>query len=306
MATLIACQEGSVTLPQPPPMEPPPATTTIPPPINRGVPFSFQHTRGILVFPGTQASEGEILALDAQLRSLGWPRPMYHVCAETSFWQAQGIPWPSGPTPFDGTENITNLKRFLDTTASLRSQVLLDVYCTVRDARREVVPDERFFRWARTVGDIASEYDHVAIHIANEYWHGGSRLRTRSSMQTAHDQIRSGGFVGLVSSDDNFNPGDVRFDSLGGILQWPDAHPWRNPDPTPSQIEDMVRKNGTLVISEPTAYGGRSGGCCTTNRNQILKYMRACEDISGCVWMYHSVCGLGWPAQCTFDWIPGG
>lgn len=289
---------------------PPPTTTTTTttvPPHDRGIPFSFRNTRGILVFPGTQASAGEIRQLDIRLARAGWPRPFYHVCAETSFWRAQNIPLPGGPQPFDDGENVENLVRFLDTTAQLGSQVLLDVYCTVRDARPEAVPDDRFFAWAGKVARIASEYDHVAIHIANEWWHGGSRLRDEAAMRRAHWNIRLY-FSGLVSSDDNFNPGDIRFNSIGGILQWPDAHPWRNPDPNLRQIQDMVDRNaGFLVISEPTAYSSWSNeGCCTKSKAQIMTYMQRCESTPGCVWTFHSTDGLRWPAEVSsFEWIPG-
>ena len=71
-----------------------PTTTppTTPPdiPFNPGVTFSWDNTRGILIFPGTQATEIEIVALDSRLKSKGWPTITYHICAETSFWAAQG------------------------------------------------------------------------------------------------------------------------------------------------------------------------------------------------------------------------
>lgn len=308
---MVGCVENcdGPTNPNLPPTDPPVVDPPDPPPThNRGVMFSW-NTRGILVFAGTQASEIQIRNLDGRLRSLGWPTPTYHVCAETSFWDAQGAPWPAGPDPFDGEENLANLKRFLDTTADLGSQVMLDVYCTARDARESVLPSERFFSWAQTVGKVASQYDHVVIHIANEHWHQGSRLRSLPAMREAKHRLRRH-FHGAISSDDNFNPGRIRFDSLGGLLEWPDAHPWRSPDdPNKREIERMVELNGSIVISEPTAYSEEEEfyrqTCCTDDRERITRYMNRCESTSGCVWFYHSTDGLGWPARSpSFDWIP--
>ena len=298
--------DNNPTSPIPPTPTPPPVDPTPPPPpFNPGIPFSWDDTRGILAFPGTQATEAEIIALDSLLLSKGWPTITYHVCAETSFWEVQGAPWPAGPTPFDGKENLDNLRRFLSTTAELGSQVLLDVYCTVRDESEESVDDNRFFSWASKVAKEVKDYDHVALHISNEYWHPRSRLRSSGAMHWAHSEIRKH-FDGLVSSDDNFNPGDIRFNDLGGILQFADAHPWRNPDPTKREIREMVDRNGGfLVISEPTAYSiDVEGGCCTDDKQQILNYMNRCESIDGCIWMFHSTDGLGWPAKGDFDWIP--
>ena len=61
--SLAACDPINISGPSPPPAPPPPEMEPgpPPPPVSRGVPFSWSHTRGILVFAGTQASEHQNL-----------------------------------------------------------------------------------------------------------------------------------------------------------------------------------------------------------------------------------------------------
>ena len=140
-----------------PPPNAPPAESPAPA-FNPGVDFAHG-TRGILVFAGTQATEGQIQALDSRLRGMGWARPSYHVCAETADWEH--TPWADGPPAFS-RENFENLERFLQVTAELGSQVLLDGVCTIRDT----ASFDRIVKFTEKVGVIAAPFDHVAMHIA--------------------------------------------------------------------------------------------------------------------------------------------
>ena len=302
---LTTCNDKvSVTGPSPPQAPPPPVEETPVEPVSRGRLFSWDDTRGILLFAGTQATESEIRTLDARIRSLGWPTPTYNVCSEVSEWE-QG-PWSDGP-PAKGEVNLTNLRRFLTVTAELDSQVRLNIFCTVRDN----------FKWMRMnleeyttrVAKIASEYDHVALSVANEPHHPSSYFKhNMPAMRKVRDVARMAGFTGLIGADDGLGCPDpdvcnfeYQYKSLGFI---PDFHPFRNPDPGPGTLKALVRINGLpLIISESTAYSTwRYSGCCTDSKDNILVYMRRSERL-GIVWFFHSTDGLQWP-QIPFEWIP--
>ncbi len=280
-----------------------------------GLPFSWESTRGILVFAGTQATSSQILQLDSRLRSAGWPRPLYHVCSETEQWLPP-IPWPAGPSALSD-ENLDALMTFLSATAGTGSQVLLDVFCTVRDD--PVWMDEHAVEYARTVGRIASEFAHVAIHIANEPWHGGSWFDNRvDRLKLIRDVLRDAGFMGPVGADDNASrPGDVVYNrDYRDLGFWADFHPWREDAegndlvPRRKDFREMVDRNPfspVHVISEPIAFSvDREGGCCTDSRDLVIRNM--CDaEAEGLVWTYHSTDGLSWPSLVAhFSWIPPG
>lgn len=288
------------------PSPPPPTTTSTPPtppPHNPGRTFSWDNTRGFLLFPGTQDVKSDIIGMHWRLRRANWPVITWHVCAEVAQWEA--TPWRDGPHQWS-VENRINLQRFLDTTAELGDQVLLDVLCTIRDDPSQGMG--AYLEWANYVGGVASAYNHIAIHIANEHWHPASQVRDVGRIRQLRDALRQAGFDGPIGADDNFNLGDITYNpALRALGFWPDAHPWRNPDPTNLQIKEMVQKNGGfLVISEPTAYSrDYSGGLVTRSRRQITDYMRACEDVPGCVYTFHSTCPGLEGLVCNPDWIPG-
>lgn len=306
--SLFACDNASVSPAGPTTTSTPPATTTVPPVFNPGIMFDWNGTRGILVFAGTQAQESDIMILDSTLRGLGWPTPTYHVCSEVARWES--TPWADGEEPFSD-ENLENLRRFLRVTAELGSQVLLDVFCTVRDAPAWM--DMNGELYAQTVAEIAKEYEHVAIHIANEAWHGDSWFQNNDGrLRLMRDTLRTAGFQGLIGSDDNASrPGDTRYNRAWRDLGfWPDFHPWRLEAtrlPNRADFAEMAERNpfGTVVISEPIAYSTwRDEDCCTADQEIILRNMRQAEA-EGLIWIYHSTCGLEWPKLCaTFDWIP--
>ena len=311
---LASCGDNEFTSPTPPPAPPPPTTSIPPPPdpFNPGAQFRLVGTRGMLVFAGTQASSGEIQDLWARTVAANWPTVTWHVCSEVSRWAAQGAPLASGP-PENSDENIENLIRFLDTAADLNTQVLLDVFCTIRDARPSSITDQELLEYAQRIALIANEYNHVAIHVSNEWWHGGSRLKENAMMDRAYNVINAH-FDGLISSDQNMtrNNKRERFDTRGGRLEWADWHPFRNPDPTARDLEIIAGVNPGAWISEPTAYdpdapkNPRRDLCCTANKQQIMDYMHNAERV-GLIWTHHSRCpGLLWPQLCASpDWIPG-
>lgn len=306
---MIACGEGTInppTMPSPPPVEEP---SPPPEPPTRGPMFTWEDTRGVLIFPGTQATEAQIQQLDARVRAR-WAglTPTYNVCSETWGWGPQDAPWPPGP-PAASDENLDNLRRFLRTTAELGSQVKLNVFCTMRDNKDWMAREARGY--ARLIGQIASHYDHVTVSISNEYYHPASALRDGSRLRELRDVLRSAGFRGYIGTDDNIGCSGCDFQynpalrSLGFIA---DFHPYRSPNPTRKALRRMANENGGFaVISEPVAYSTtRTGNCCTNSKAEIKRYM--CDaEAEGLVWFYHSTDGLGWPVQTpTFEWLPGG
>ncbi len=293
--------------PSPPPGQPPPVEPEPPvePPHDRGVEFQWEGVRGYLLFPGTQLSEGEISAIDNKLRTR-WPGKIitYNTCYETALWAAQDVQWPSGP-PALSPENQANLRRFLDTTARLGSQVKLNMFCTVRDNATWM--GNHAVALATIVGRITGEYDHVTVSIANEYYHPASAIRDGRRLRELRDAVRAAGFRGYIGTDDNigcagcsmeYNP-DLR--ALGFI---PDFHPYRNPNPTRKALARIARENrGFAVISEPTAYSTtRKGGCCTSDKGELKRYM--CDaEAEGLIWFHHSTDGL---EGVLPSWVPGG
>ena len=290
----------------PPPVGPGPEPP--PPPMNPGVMFSWEGTRGILLFPGTQGSRSQIESLDFRLRSLGWPTPTYNVCSEVAAWE--GTPWNDGPGAFS-EENLDNLQRFLTTTAELGSQVKLNIFCTLRDNLGWMETNAE--RYTRKIASIASEFDHIVLSIANEPHHPNSKwLKQSGNMRRVRDWARLAGFQGLMGADDKadrVHGFSYQYRSLGFI---PEFHPFRNPDPGPGWFDKLQAEHGFAVISEPTAYSTwrkapnadrERDWCCTDDKAQILAYMRRVEA-RGMVWFYHSTYyGLEWYGGLA-EWIP--
>ena len=299
----VACEEPPTAVPLPPPPGEgsPPAPPSEEPPTGRN--FTWDGARGIVVFAGTQAAEGQILALDARLRERGWENPTYHVCAEVQSWE--GTPWADGPPAFS-EENLENLRRFLRTTAALGSQVLLDVVCTMKE---DGTPWEEILQWTHQVGKEVAPFSHVAIHLGNEIWHPRSSLRQRPDRWRAmRNALRAETFSGPIGADDNSgSPKDTRYNSeLAAIASWADFHPFRNPNPGPGTLRAYARNGPVVVLSETTGYSTdplfRDQLCCTGSREEIRAYLRRAEA-AGLIFFYHSTDGLLWPTV-HFEWIP--
>lgn len=297
--SLWACDAVPPTGPIPPDPPPAPQPPVDPPSASRGVQFSWDNTRGILWFPGTQASEGQIKAAHDLAKSVGYPTITWHVCTEVVEWEGTGLldpPWAAA----DGVENLAALRRFLRTTAQLGDQVLLDIFCTVRDNHWWMVSN--WLIYTREIGRIAADYDHIAIHIANEPWHPRSWFRDKpNALKAARNELLSIGFTGPIGADDNIGCAGCSFDYQYRWADWTDFHPYRNPNPTRKALRRMVEVNTPpVVISEPTAYG-RDGGCCTSNFAEIMRYI--CDgEAEGIVMFYHSREGL---EGLEFTTLPG-
>ncbi len=303
---LVGCEDAprGPTIPDMPPMEPAPPEPA-PEPFNPGPMFSWDDTRGLLIFAGTQATEAQIVGLHNELKSKGWPTITYNVCSETTDWR--GSPWAVGPPAFS-KENLDNLRRFLKVTAELGDQVRLNIFCTLRDNHQWMSANWK--RYTIKVAEISAEFDHVLLSIANEPYHRDSWFKNRiDRMIRIVDYARLAGFLGPMGTDDSLgcpDPNVCNFEYAYRSLGFtPDFHPFRSPDPGPGTLRALVRVNGLpLVISEPTCYSEwRSGRLCTGDRDRILSYMRRAER-EGIVFFFHSTDGLQWPQKPNFDWIP--
>ena len=305
---LTACDESDVAIGPTGPTLPPPTTTAPiePEPIDRGVPFSWDDTRGLLIFAGTQATEAQIVGLHNGLKSRAWPTITYNVCSETTDWK--GTLWAVGPDAFS-RENLDNLRRFLKVTAELGDQVRLNIFCTLRDNKNWMSKNAE--KYIIKVVDIVKEFDHVTLSIGNEIQHRDSWFKNHNTrIRIARDWIRLAGFQGLIGADDNIGCANPDFCSFkyqyAGLGFVPDFHPWRNRDPGPGAMREIVRVNGLpTVFSETTCYSRwRNDPLCTTSQEQILLYMRRAER-EGIVFFFHSTDGLQWPTKVShFDWIP--
>ena len=282
-AAVPGCNDSVVSptpLELPRPTEPEPLPPS-PPSVSRGVRFSWEGTRGIVLFPGTQGTRSQIEHLDAKLHSAGWPMITYNACSETGAWEH--TPWNDGPPPFS-RENLDNLQRFLTVTAELESQVKLNIFCTLRDNTGWMEANAQ--RYTRTVAKIAAEFDHIVLSIANEPYHPNSKwLRQPGNMKRVQYWARLAGFHGMMGADDNVTRSGNMSYQYRNLGFTPEFHPFRNPDPGPGWFDRLQRAHGLVVISEPTAYsvwlkppkGRELDWCCTDDKSQILAYMRRVE-----------------------------
>lgn len=296
-ATLVGC-DNPVT-PSPPP---PVSTTTIPapPPFNPGPMFSYDNVRGVLLFAGTQGSEGELRTLIGHIRTQWRNKSLaFNVCTETAEWES--TPWADGEAPFS-KENLENLRRFLKITAEEHVFVRLNIFCTVRDNHGWM--NARAEEYVHTVVGIVLPYNHVLLSVGNEPWHPSSWLRSNNRVRQVRDWIREAGWQGEIGADDNIGCAGCSFEySYRNLGMRPDFHPYRNPDPNQNALNRIYEINGPSIISEPTAYSSWSDGtCCTSDQQQIITYMRRAER-AGHVWFFHSTSGLNWPRE-AFEWLP--
>lgn len=289
-------------MPNLPPVEPEPE----PEPFNPGVQFSWENTRGIVLFAGTQGTEAQIIALNGDLRAKGWPTITYNVCSETTDWR--GSPWAVGPDA-RSVENLDNLRRFLKVTAELGDQVRMNIFCTLRDNHAWM--DLHYLEYTRTVAIIVKDFDHVSLSVANEAMHPGSYFKSWPvAIRRVRDEARQAGFQGLIGADDGLGCPDPKvcnfnyaYRHLGFI---PDFHPFRSPDPGRGTLQALRSINGLpLILSETTCYSSwREDRLCTKSKERILQYMRRTERL-GIVFFFHSTDGLQWPTVVsTFEWIP--
>lgn len=301
---LVGCDNKDATMPTGPTL-PRLSPMPEPEPFNPGPSFSWDGTRGILLFAGTQGTEAEIVSLHNELMFLGWPVVTFNTCSETTDWR--GSPWAVGPDAL-GRENLDNLRRFLKTTAELGAQVQLNIFCTLRD--NEAWMDLHAEDYTTIVTNIAKKYDHVAINIGNEIQHTGSWFKNSiKRIKRVRDLIRLAGFQGLVGTDDGIGCAGCsykyQYANLGFVSNF---HPWRNKDPNQRAMRQIVEVNRGLpvIFSETTCYSSwREDRLCTKSRDQIRLYMHRAEA-EGIIFFFHSTYwGLQFPTVMEGeDWIP--
>jgi hypothetical protein len=241
-------------------------------------------------------------------------------------WLPKGV----SAAPFnDKAPAYIQLKKFLDVTSTIScAQVLVVPICTLKEDGTK--PSNRE-KWVRAVAKLANEYEHTALEVVNEWRHPTSSI-TEGEMADLLGAARAV-FNGWIGTDDSARPGDLIYNPrLRGLVDDPSFHPWRNPNPKHADIQQLINKNGGFaVLSETTAYnGGFSllgpaglkstyssgftklgggglflGGCCTEYRHEIIDYMRACQAVEGCVFVYHCVGCLGFP-ETPIQWFPSG
>lgn len=324
-AALYACQESVITGPGGG-GTPPPPTSSVPVdvrPPRVDAPFAFEGNIGFTLFAGARASREEIRLVFSRAQSRLGPRAYARVCAEVQSWPGGDRPWlPRGVTarPFDETAPAyLQIERFLDETARIHgAQVLLVAVCNLKEDGTSPANREK---WVRTVARLASEYEHVALEVVNEWKHPNSSV-TEPEMASLLGAARAE-FNGLIGTDGGVRRGDLRYPAaLRGLVSFVSVHPcrtderpgglkcgWRGggQNPTRADLRELVEKNGPVVLSETTAYDGQfgrlGGGCCTEDRNVIIRYVDDCRAVDGCDFVYHCVGCLGWP-ETEIVWMP--
>jgi hypothetical protein len=214
--------------------------------------------------------------------------------------------WPGGLLPRGraGQDALDDLKVTLDIVAREGMFALVVPICTIRDTGSNVTKREV---WVRQVAELAKPYHNIFFEAANEYWHPKSRV-SREEVRHLIKLLRRKSGGKMVGTDNNLGwpSGRYRYDSGLGS-DFPSFHPWRNQDPTRSEIREIVKQNGGLaVLSETTAWGSRAdvatfgSHLVTSDKEQIQRYSDNCRNEDGCVFFFHSVEGL---AAQNYSWM---
>jgi hypothetical protein len=288
------------------------------------IPFSFDAGTGSTLFAGARADEAQIWQEVTRAQSRLGMGTWFRVCAEVQSWPGGDRPWlPRGVTarPFDSTAPAyTQLHNFLDVMATIPgAQVLLMPICNLKEDGTS--PANRR-KWVETVARLADGYENTALEVANEFVHPNSNI-SEGEMVTLISTARRN-FRGLIGTDDGIRRGNLRYNgALRGLVDFVSFHPCRtdnsHPDgldcnwrgggqnPSPADLREIAEKNGPYILTETTGFDdfNRPGGCCTSNRDSIIEYKRACGAIADCTFLYHCVGNLGWP-ETSCSWYPEG
>lgn len=171
--------------------------------------------------------------------------------------------------------------------------------------------DEKREAWIRAIAKAGEPFDNVGWQVANEAWHQGSHINRVSFLNSMYRILKKGG--DWVSQDQNLG---AKFDNTARYrydYRWKsdgaDFHPWRNDDPSRSDIRDILRENGGFaLLSETTSWTANAsdldtfGWLVTTDKAQIQTYMNNCRPNEGCAWVFHSIEGLF--TEGAFSWMP--
>jgi hypothetical protein len=283
MSLLLACDNPSFTGPDPTPA-PPEEPTEETEPVVKGPRVDFNNLWGYSYFPMPEMPE------DQQRRDLRFAQrrgyTFARICAETVQW---GGVFPSGSHLVEAEQK---LKRTLDIAAEENMYVLVVAICTIRDAGTEY----RRVEWVKHVAAQLKGRRNVFAEAVNEPWHPRSKVSPKA-LDGYIQILKRAGIATGADQGLGFPSGRYQY-TLSSRSEFPSFHPWRNPDPTRSQIRQIVgQNNGWALLSETTAWGSEAdvaffGGLVTSSKNQIQHYMDNCRAVSGCFMVAHTMEGL--------------
>ena len=236
------------------------------------------------------------------------------VCSETGHWALEGVAYlPSGPLA--GTpEAIEDVKRLLRVTAEYPNLwVELISSCTIKHLNAR---DQR--EWARQVGEIAKDYNHVFLNAMNEPWQSSlDFVEVLSLIRVLKDSGRP------VGTDWVAEAGAWRFPRAWmRECDWIGVHPRRSPELTLDEIRTVINKNGPgpVLFNETTSYVSdvdkdqfginvpnglfyNEGMGTEDERKQMATdYMGLFKHVSRARWGYHMLAGLH--CERTDFWMP--
>ena len=322
LALLLACHDDCSSADDNTSTAPEPTTTmSIPPVLRVDLPFEFEAGIGFTLFAGARATEIQIRMKFARAQASFGMGAWARVCAEVWLWPLDDdepwLPRSVSVIPFDETAPAyVELEHFLDVTATIPgAQVLVMPICTIKSGG----PSKRNRAdWVAVVSALANRYAHTAIEVVNEY-----KAHSDISESEMKELLRIArrNFDGLVGTNDSVRRGKLRYNSaLRPLVDYISFHPCRSDprpdgrecdwtgggqDPSPSDLRDILDKNGPYILTEITAYDDfdRPGACCTEDRDQLTRYIESCTDLEGCTPLFHCVGDLGWPeTECS--WYP--
>jgi hypothetical protein len=269
--------------------------------------------RGIIAFGlgHPEQSEDDVLRFVAAAMGRGWNT--FQICSETEFWDGTANDYPTKP------RDVERLRWTLDLLARVPgAQVALIGNCTLK---RQVPLDQQLrtggvsaaevTRWAEQVANVAKDFRNVAIFTHNEFdncrgrvdW-GGDNANCAGKQDVAeHIRIYRAAGIAIVTADDSFRPpkpGDPPSLTFGFRLAnvgaspasfHPDreknGEPW---DPSPHQLRELGRHNGTYLLSETVAwmdYSGTCDGLRTCDQGRIDRYIANCAAEPTCRFTFH-------------------
>ena len=283
---------------------PPPPPDVPPDPPRVDQPFDYEGVIGFSLFAGARASCSQVQGVFAEAQIALGPRAYARVCAEVQSWPNNGwLPRGAPAFPFGPeAQAALELRNFLECTARIQgAQVLLMGICNLKEDGT-TIDDMR--RWIGTVATIANDYENVAIEVVNEYRHPNSVLTINPGAVESFLRIAKRNCPHCPVGADTGR--GYSFDPVfAGLTDFNSAHFERQPPPTKEQITAAVAEaGGQLLLSETVAFNDLRtsdqdcGGLRTCNMRDIEDQIRTCRSVPGCDFVYHSICGLGWPDTC--------
>lgn len=313
MALLVftVCSENPISVTTPTPLPPTQEPSTPYMDVRADTEPDLYNLVGVTAFALALRDEGYIHSFISHVQSAGYNTLI--VGSETGGWKRYSASWlPAGPlrnTP----EALANVRRLLRVTAqypNLHVQLISSFADRSNDHKGQL-------DWARKLTSLVRKegYRHVTFRAMNEpymaNWSVGELLQLIQILQESGRP---------VTVDQPAEGGKWKYDrTLMGRVDYLDMHPRRNPDLSSMEIQNLGRLNGTVFLSETTAYASDADlatwpqfqnnaliylngtGTEEERRREAVEYKDRVKAERDIMWAFHSIQFI----MCeTLPWIP--